>query len=50
MSELHWQFVTAAYSVFAAVLLWDYLSPRWQLKRLLRVIALRAKRQPGKSI
>lgn len=49
MTANHWQFVAAAYIVFAVVLTWDYLSPRLRLRRVLRAIALRAKRQAAKS-
>ena len=38
-------YVVAAYAVFAAVLLWDYVSPRLQLRQQLRVGRLRGARQ-----
>ena len=38
-------YVVAAYAVFAAVLLWDYVSPRLQLRQQLRVARLRDARQ-----
>jgi heme exporter protein D len=37
-------YVVAAYAVFAAVLLWDFVSPRLQLRRALRAVRLRAAR------
>ena len=37
-------YVVAAYAVFAAVLLWDYLVPRLQLRQQLRAARLRAAR------
>jgi heme exporter protein D len=37
-------YVVAAYAVFAAVLAWDWLSPRLQLRRELRAARLRAAR------
>jgi heme exporter protein D len=45
-------YVIAAYAVFAAMLLWDFLAPRLQLSQALRTIRLRsrrdaAKRKPG---
>ena len=38
-------YVVAAYAVFAAVLLWDYLAPRLQLRQQLRAARLRGARQ-----
>jgi heme exporter protein D len=37
-------YVTAAYCVFAAVLLWDFVVPRLQLRQQLRAARLRATR------
>ena len=37
-------YVIAAYAVFAAVLLWDYVVPRLQLRQQLRAARLRATR------
>lgn len=37
-------YVIAAYTAFAVVLLWDWLSPRLQLRQLLRAAKLRAAR------
>jgi heme exporter protein D len=47
-------YVIAAYAVFAAMLLWDFLAPRLQLAQALRAIRLQrrrdeAKRGPGKN-
>jgi len=41
-------FVASAYSVFAAVLLWDYLAPRIRLGHVRRAIAMRARRETAK--
>lgn len=38
-------YVVAAYAVFACVLLWDFLLPRWNLARVQRSIRLRARRE-----
>jgi heme exporter protein D len=38
------EYVVAAYAVFAVVLLWDFVSPRLQLRRELRAARLRAAR------
>ena len=45
-------YVIAAYAVFAAMLLWDFLAPKLQLSQALRAIRLQrqrdvAKRKPG---
>lgn len=45
MIELHQEFVAAAYIIFAAALLWDFLSPGYSYKKTLRNIRLRARRQ-----
>ena len=42
MSYLH--FVMAAYTVFAVVLLWDFVAPRLQLRQQLRAARMRAAR------
>lgn len=44
----HESYVAAAYLVFALVLAWDYLAPRWQLRQALRAIAQRARRDAEK--
>ncbi|GAB3733326.1 hypothetical protein GCM10028862_15570 [Luteimonas pelagia] len=41
-------YVAGAYAVFAAVLAWDYLSPRLQLRQALRAVRLRAARAAGR--
>ncbi len=38
-------YVIAAYGVFGAVLAWDYLAPRLQIRRQLRAAKARAVRQ-----
>jgi heme exporter protein D len=45
-------YVIAAYAVFAAMLLWDFLAPKLQLSQSLRAIRLQrrrdaARRKPG---
>ena len=37
-------YVAAAYGVFAVVMLWEFLAPRWQVRAQLRAAKLRAKR------
>ncbi len=38
-------YVTAAYLVFAAVLLWDFVAPRIRIRQLLRAARLLAARR-----
>jgi heme exporter protein D len=38
-------YVVAAYSVFAVVLLWDFIAPKIQLRAQLRAARLRVSRQ-----
>ena len=42
-------YVIGAYAAFALALLWDFLAPRLQLRRQLRAVRLRARRErkPG---
>jgi hypothetical protein len=42
-------YVTAAYSVFVAVLAWDYLAPRLRLARIRRGVALRLRREAART-
>ncbi len=42
-------YVAAAYLVFAAVLLWDYLVPRLRIRQLLRSARLLAARRAAAS-
>lgn len=42
-------YVIAAYAVFAIVLLWDLLAPLLRTRRILRNVALRAKRAAAKD-
>jgi heme exporter protein D len=44
------EYVVAAYAVFAAVLLWDFVSPRLQLRRELRAARKRSARAPAPSV
>jgi heme exporter protein D len=41
-------YVIGAYAVFAAVLAWDWLAPRLQLRRALRAVRLRAMRESSR--
>jgi hypothetical protein len=45
MIHLHSEFVAAAYIIFALALLRDYFAPRFDYKKTLRTIRLRARRQ-----
>jgi len=38
-------YVIGAYAVFAAAFLWDFLAPRLQVRRELRAVHLRARRE-----
>jgi len=40
----HSPFIIAAYAVFAAFLLWDFIAPRLALRRLRRELGARAAR------
>jgi heme exporter protein D len=42
-------YVTAAYSVFAIVMAWDFLAPRLQLRLQLRSARLRAAREAART-
>ena len=42
-------YVGFAYAVFAVVLAWDYVAPRIKLAQVRRAIALRLRREQGKS-
>jgi len=42
-------YVVAAYVVFAVVMLWEWLLPRLQLKRLLRTARQRDERQRART-
>jgi len=42
-------YVVAAYAVFAAVLLWDYVAPRLRIHQLLRAARLLAARRAAAS-
>lgn len=44
------EYVVAAYAVFAAVLLWDFVSPRLQLRRELRAARQRSLRTPAPPV
>lgn len=44
MIHLHQEFVAAAFIIFAIALVWDYVTPRLQYKKILRNILLRARR------
>ena len=42
------EYVIAAYAVFVAVLLWDFVSPRIRIARLLRAIRVLASREQAR--
>lgn len=42
-------YVAAAYAVFIALVLWDWLSPWWQVRRALRAATLRARRESARA-
>jgi len=44
MIHLHSEFVAVAYIIFAVALLWDFFAPRFEYKKTLRNILLRARR------
>jgi len=43
------EYVIAAYTVFAVVLLWDYLVPKLQVRAALRAARLRAARNAARA-
>jgi heme exporter protein D len=43
------EYVIAAYLVFVVVLLWDWVSPRLQIRRAVRTARLRARRDAGRA-
>jgi heme exporter protein D len=43
-------YVTAAYLVFAAVLLWDFIAPRIRIRQLLRAARLLAARRAAAAV
>ena len=42
-------YVVAAYAVFAAVLLWDFVAPRIRIAQVLRAVRLLAKRGAARA-
>lgn len=42
-------YVAASYAVFAVVLLWDLIVPMLRIRRTLRKVILRAKREAAKD-
>ena len=42
-------YVWGSYGAFAAFLLWDWLAPRWQQRRLLRGIRQRERREAARK-
>ncbi|MDR1076632.1 MAG: heme exporter protein CcmD [Xanthomonadaceae bacterium] len=42
-------YVIGAYAVFAVILLWDFVSPRLQIRRVLRTVQLRIQRERRQS-
>ena len=43
------EYVIAAYVVFLVIMLWEWLSPRLQIRRAMRSARLLAKRKAGAS-
>ncbi|WAC63660.1 heme exporter protein CcmD [Pseudoxanthomonas sp. SL93] len=43
------EYVVGAYAVFAAVLAWDFIAPRLQVRRELRAARLRAARDSRRN-
>ncbi len=42
-------YVAAAYAVFVAGMLWDWLSPWWQIRQQRRTASLRARRDAARN-
>ncbi len=42
-------YVIAAYAVFAAVLLWDFVAPRVRIAQVLRAVRLHARRGAARA-
>lgn len=42
-------YVIAAYAVFAVVLLWDFLAPLLHIRRVLRAVRQRARRDAART-
>ncbi len=42
-------YVIAAYAVFVVVMLWDWASPRLQIRRAMRTARLRARHDGGRA-
>jgi heme exporter protein D len=42
-------YVVAAYAVFAAVLLWDFVAPRIRIAQVLRAVRLLARRDTARA-
>lgn len=42
-------YVIAAYAVFAAVLLWDFVAPRIRIAQVLRAVRLLARRESARA-
>ncbi len=42
-------YVVAAYAVFAAVLLWDFVAPRVRIAQVLRAVRLLARREAART-
>lgn len=42
-------YVIAAYAVFAAAMLWDYIAPRLQIRAALRAVRQRAARAAART-
>lgn len=43
------EYVVGAYAVFMATLIWDFISPRLRIRRILRGVRMRAQREAARA-
>lgn len=43
------EYVVGAYAVFLAALIWDFVSPRLRIRRILRGVRMRAQREAARA-
>lgn len=43
------EYVIGAYAVFLATLIWDFVSPRLRIRRILRGVRMRAQREAARA-
>ena len=43
------EYVIGAYAVFLAALIWDFVSPRLRIRRILRGVRMRAQREAARA-